>query len=38
MAIDVGREVAALKRLTAGRLRDGYAAVFGEATTTGNKT
>jgi hypothetical protein len=38
MPIDVGREVAALKRLTAGRLRDRYAEVFGEATTTGNKT
>jgi hypothetical protein len=38
MAIDVGREVAALKRLTAARLRDRYAEVFGEAATTGNKT
>ena len=34
----MGREVAALKRLTAARLRDRYAEVFGEATTTGNKT
>jgi hypothetical protein len=38
MAIDVGKEVAALKRLTAGSLRDRYAEVFGEATATGNKT
>jgi hypothetical protein len=33
MGIDVAEEVAALKRL-----RDKYAEVFGEATTTGNKT
>jgi hypothetical protein len=38
MRIDVGKEVAALGRLTAGALRDKYAEVFGEATTTGNKT
>ena len=38
MGIDVGKEVAALKRLAAGALRDKYAEVFGEATTTGNKT
>jgi hypothetical protein len=38
MGIDVGKEVAALKRLAAGALRDRYAEVFGEATTTGNKT
>jgi hypothetical protein len=38
MAIDVAKEVAALKRLTAGALRDRYAEEFGEATTTGNKT
>jgi hypothetical protein len=35
MAIDVDRELAALKRLTAGALRDRYAEVFGEATTSG---
>jgi len=38
MVIDLGKEVAALKRQTAARLRDRYAEVFGEATTTGNKT
>ena len=38
MTIDVGKEVVTLKRQTVARLRDRYAEVFGEATTTGNKT
>jgi hypothetical protein len=38
VAIDVDKEVAALKRLAAAALRDRYAEVFREATTTGNKT
>jgi hypothetical protein len=38
MTTDVGREVAALKRLAAGALRDRYAEVVGEATTTETKT
>ena len=38
MTTDVGKEVAALKRMAAGALRDRYAEVFGEATATGNRT
>jgi hypothetical protein len=38
MAIDVGKQVAALRRMTAGELRERYAAVFGEATAANNKT
>ena len=38
MTINVGKEVAALKRLAAGALRVRYAEVFGEATTAGNMT
>ncbi len=37
MAVNVKREVAALERLTTPELRERYAAVFGEATVTGNK-
>lgn len=38
MPVNVGREVAALERMTVARLREQYAAVFGEATATGNRT
>jgi hypothetical protein len=38
MRIDVGKEAAVLGRMTAGALRDRYAEVFGEFTTTGNET
>src|SRR5262245_7940408 len=38
MEIIVGREVAALQRMTTKQLRQRYAEVFGEATTTGNRT
>lgn len=37
MRIDVGREVAALRRMTVKRLREKYAEVFGEATNAHNK-
>lgn len=37
MAIDVGREVAALRRMTAKQLRDRYVTVFGEETRANNK-
>jgi hypothetical protein len=38
MANDVAKELAALQRMTPAQLREKYAEVFGEATTTGNKT
>jgi len=37
MGLNMTREVAALQRLTVNGLREKYAAVFGEATATGNK-
>src|SRR5947209_3456404 len=37
MGINVGKEVAALGRMSVNDLRERYAAVFGEATVTGNK-
>jgi hypothetical protein len=37
MSLDIGRELAELKRLTIGALRQKYAALFGEPTRTGNK-
>jgi hypothetical protein len=37
MHLDIDREIAALRRLTVGQLRDRYAAVFGEGTRVGNK-
>jgi hypothetical protein len=37
MDLDIEREVAALKRLTVGQLRQRYTQVFGEATHVGNK-
>jgi hypothetical protein len=37
MAIDVGREVAALRRMTANQLRDRYVTVFGEETRANNR-
>jgi len=37
MGLNVAKEVAALGRLTVNGLRERYAAVFGEATATGNK-
>ena len=37
MALNVGREVAALQRLGVAELRARYAGVFGEPTTSGNK-
>src|SRR5262245_22207408 len=38
MEINVGKEVAALQRMTVTELRERYAEVFGETTTAGNKT
>ena len=38
MEIHVGKEIAALQRMTPKQLRQRYAEVFGEATTTGNRT
>ena len=38
MDVNVGKEVAALARMTPKQLREKYAAVFGEATNTGNRT
>jgi hypothetical protein len=38
MDVNVGKEVAGLQRMTVTQLRDKYAEVFGEATTTGNRT
>jgi Protein of unknown function (DUF2924) len=38
MQINVGREVAMLVRMSVADLREKYAAVFGEATATGNRT
>src|SRR5262245_28914724 len=38
MAVDVAKELAALQRMGVAQLREKYAAVFGEATTTGNRT
>ncbi len=37
MALNVTKEVAALKRMSVKELRDRYAVVFGDATVTGNK-
>ncbi|HEY3787366.1 MAG TPA: DUF2924 domain-containing protein [Urbifossiella sp.] len=37
MGINVGKEVAALERMTVKQLRERFAAVFGEATTAHNK-
>ena len=36
--LNVAREVAALQRMTVKQLRDRFAEVFGDSTTTGNKT
>ena len=38
MATDIAKELAALIRWSAAVLREKYAEVFGEATTTGNRT
>jgi hypothetical protein len=38
MEINVGKELAALPRMSVAALREKYAEVFGEATTTGNRT
>src|SRR3982751_5087350 len=38
MAVDVAKELTALQRMGVAALREKYAAVFGEATTTGNRT
>jgi hypothetical protein len=38
MAIDVAKELAALQRVSVSALRAKYAEVFGETTTTGNRT
>jgi hypothetical protein len=38
MATDVAKELAALQRMSVAALREKYAEVFGEATTTGNRT
>jgi hypothetical protein len=38
MANDVAKELAALQRMGVAALREKYAAVFGEATATGNRT
>jgi hypothetical protein len=38
MVMNVAKEVAALKRMTPKQLRYRYAELFGEATTTGNRT
>ncbi len=37
MTLDIGREIAALRRMTPKELRARYAEVFGEATRSGNK-
>jgi len=37
MALNIGKEIAALKRMTATELRDKHLAVFGEETRSGNK-
>ena len=38
MSLNVDKEIAALKRMTTGQLREKYAAVFGEPTNGRNKT
>ena len=38
MHLDIGHEVAALRRLTVGQLRQRFAEVYGEATTASNRT
>src|SRR5260370_35342881 len=38
MTVNVGREVAAMERMTTKQLRERYAEVFGEATAANNKT
>ena len=38
MATEIGKELAALQRMGVAALREKYAEVFGEATTTGNRT
>jgi hypothetical protein len=38
MEINVPKELAALQRMSVSQLRERYAEVFGEATTTGNRT
>jgi hypothetical protein len=38
MEINVAKELAVLQRMSVSQLRDRYAEVFGEATTTGNRT
>jgi hypothetical protein len=38
MPVNVAKEVAALQRMTTKELREKYAEVFGETTTTGNRT
>ncbi len=37
-ALNLAKEVAALQRMTVKQLREKYAAVFGETTSTGNRT
>jgi len=37
MSLNVGKEVAALQRMTVKQLRERYAEVFGDETRTGNK-
>ena len=38
MTLNIGKEVAALQRMTVGELRERYAELFGESTRTCNKT
>jgi hypothetical protein len=38
MATEIAKELAALQRMSVSALREKYAEVFGEATTTGNRT
>jgi hypothetical protein len=38
MRTEIGKELAALQRMTPARLREKYAGVFGEATVTKNRT
>lgn len=38
MNLNIGKEIAALKRMTVNELRGRYAEVFGEPTNTANKT
>jgi hypothetical protein len=38
MATEIAKELAALQRMSGAALREKYAEVFGEATTTGNRT